>query len=196
MFGWLISLSNRPAVAGPNPSLSNGRNTDDRSRSRITIDSPWIVGMLDTRMSTRRAFSAIRIRPSCGSRRSAMFSSAISLIRDVTAACSRRGGASRSYRIPSIRYRTRRLSSLGSMWMSEASEFTASSIRRFTSRTTGASNAMSRSWLTSSSPSASSPAPIPSTIFCIAVDAPYVRSMAARTASRGATHSLTWQPSV
>ena len=119
-----------------------------------------------------------------------MFSFAISLIRDIIAACIRRGGASRSYRIPSIRYRTRRFSSLGSMWMSDASEVTASSISRLTSRTTGASKAMSRSWLTSSSPSASSPGPIPSTIFCSAVDAPYVGSMASRIAA-GATQSLT-----
>ena len=38
--------------------------------------------------------SVRRMRPSCGRRRSAMFISAISLMRDVSAACSRRGGAS------------------------------------------------------------------------------------------------------
>ena len=49
------------------------------------------------------------------------------------------------------------------MWMSEASAAIASSIRRLTSRTTGASKAMSRRWLTSSSrsPSPSRRAPCP-----------------------------------
>ena len=83
-------------MAGLNPSLSNGMKTDDRSSNRMTMDSPWMVGTLDTRMSIRRAFKVMRMRPSWGRRRSAMFSSAISLMREVTAACRRRGGASRS----------------------------------------------------------------------------------------------------
>ena len=72
-----------------------------------------------------------------------------------------------------MRYRTRSVSSNGSMWMSEASAASAPSMSRLTRRTTGASNAMSRRWLTSSSCSASAPAdPMPSTIFCSAVLAP------------------------
>ena len=59
------------------------------------MDSPWIVGTVDTRMSTRRPPCPVtRMRPSCGRRRSAMFISAMILIREVSAACRRRGGAS------------------------------------------------------------------------------------------------------
>ena len=60
----------------------------------MTIDSPCTVGMVETRMSTRWPRSVTRMRPSWGSRRSAMFISAMILMREVTAACSRRGGAS------------------------------------------------------------------------------------------------------
>ena len=59
------------------------------------MDSPWMVGTVETRMSTRRPPGAVtRMRPSCGRRRSAMFISAMILMREVSAACSRRGGAS------------------------------------------------------------------------------------------------------
>ena len=60
----------------------------------MTIDSPCTVGIVELRMSTRRPRSVTRMRPSWGSRRSAMFISAISFTREVTAAWSRRGGAS------------------------------------------------------------------------------------------------------
>ena len=106
--------------------------------------------MVETRMSSRRPSRPIRIRPSWGRRRSAMFSSAMILMREVTAARRRLGGVSASNSTPSIRYRTRRASSNGSMWTSEAPALIAFSIRRFTSRTTGASNAMSRSEVRSS----------------------------------------------
>ena len=66
----------------------------ERCSSRMTMDSPCTVGMVDTRMSTRWPCSVTRMRPSCGSRRSAMFISDMILMREVTAACSRRGGAS------------------------------------------------------------------------------------------------------
>ena len=60
------------------------------------MDSPWMVGTVETRMSTRRPRAVRRMRPSWGRRRSAIFISAMILMREVTAAWSRRGGASRS----------------------------------------------------------------------------------------------------
>ena len=69
------------------------------------------------------------------------------------------------------------------MWMSEALALIAFSISRFTSRTTGASNAMSRSEVRSS-PLVSSPrssSPMVSMTFWTAVDpAPKYRSIASR----------------
>ena len=62
----------------------------------MTSDSPCTVGTVETRMSTRRPPAVTRMRPSWGSRRSAMFISAMSLMRDVRAARSLRGGDSRS----------------------------------------------------------------------------------------------------
>ncbi len=91
-----------------------------------------------------------------------------------------------------MRYRTRSRSSNGSMWMSEASAAIAPSISRLTSRTTGASKARSRRCSTSSSgPPPSAPSPMPSTIFCSAVPAPWARSSASRIAGAGATQTRT-----
>src|SRR2546430_2727736 len=86
-----MSDSKCRSVPGAKPSFSSARNTLERSSSRMTIDSPCMVGIVETRMSTRRPGTVTRMRPSWGSRRSAMFISAISLMREVTAACSRRG---------------------------------------------------------------------------------------------------------
>src|SRR3989442_1367577 len=79
--------------------------------------------------------------------------------------------------------------------MSEASASMAFSIRRFTSRTTGASNAMSRRWLTSSSPAPALSSSMPSTIRWSGVAAPsYVRAMASGIASAELTASFTPSP--
>src|SRR5262249_135125 len=62
---------NRPkasAVSGPKPSRSNGTNTDERSRRRITMDSPWMVGPGGTRMAQRGWAPVARSRPSWGRR--------------------------------------------------------------------------------------------------------------------------------
>ena len=67
---------------------------------------------------------------------------------------------------PSMRYRTRRSRSVGSMWMSEARSEMAWLISRFTKRTTGASSetsvklersSVSSSWVRSEVRSCSSP---------------------------------------
>src|SRR2546427_302704 len=95
-----MSASNRRSVPGAKPSFSIGRNTLERSRSRMTMDSPCTVGIVETRMSTRRLRSVTRMRPSWGSRRSAMFISAMGLMREVSAACSRRGADDQLHREP------------------------------------------------------------------------------------------------
>ncbi len=69
----------------------------------MTTLSPWSVGRVDTRRSSRRPSSPMRMRPSCGRRRSAMLSSAMILIREVIAALRRFGGVSASNSTPSIR---------------------------------------------------------------------------------------------
>ncbi len=44
------------------------------SSKRMTIPSPWIMGITETRISTSRPPVRSWMRPSCGNRRSAMFS--------------------------------------------------------------------------------------------------------------------------
>src|SRR5215471_15954915 len=57
---------------------------------RSTTLSPWSVGRVETRRSISRPIRRSLIRPSCGSRRSAMFSFAMILMRDTIAAWRRR----------------------------------------------------------------------------------------------------------
>ena len=79
----------------------------DLSRIRITIFSPKMVGMLETRRSMVRFTTLILMRPSWGSRRSAMSSSAMILRREMMAALNLKGGAIISWSTPSMRKRTR-----------------------------------------------------------------------------------------
>ncbi len=78
------------------------------------------------------------MRPSWGTRCSAMFMSAMTLRRVVTAAAMVFGPVDTSWSTPSIRYRMRRSLSVGSMWMSDARSFSAWRMSRFTYRTIGA----------------------------------------------------------
>jgi hypothetical protein len=61
----------------------------------MTIDSPWLVGMVETRRSMEVRPSPVRIwmRPSCGRRFSAMLMFDMILIRLTMAACSFFGGS-------------------------------------------------------------------------------------------------------
>ena len=61
-------------------------STRVRSRIRITMLSPKTVGSVETRISISTPRTAVLIRPSCGSRRSAISSLAMILIRVVSAA--------------------------------------------------------------------------------------------------------------
>ncbi len=85
------------------------------SRIRITMLSPWLVGNADTRRSSVRPMIGIWIRPSWGMRFSAMFRFAMIFRRLMMAGCNRLGGLSTSCSTPSIRYRTRKRLSSGSI---------------------------------------------------------------------------------
>ena len=99
------------------------------------------------------------MRPSCGTRFSAMSSRAMTLTRDTSIGAMRGGRLSASRITPSTRKRTRSADSKASMCTSEAPSRAASAIMPLIRRITGAS-----SWLSSrsavagmSSTSASSP---------------------------------------
>ena len=133
------------SLSKPSEARSNLPATVGSSRRRAK-DSPYSVGRVATLTSMSRPSALIWMRPSCGNRRSAMSSLAISLRRETTAASKLRGGALRSSNTPSMRTRTRNTPSNGSRWMSLADSSSASAIRALTYRITGASDAMSRSW--------------------------------------------------
>ena len=87
----------------------------------MTASSPWTLGMIDTRKSIVLPLMRSRNRPSCGTRFSAMSSSAITLMREMIGpwnflSMGRIAGCS----TPSIRYLTWTASSCVSMWMSLA----------------------------------------------------------------------------
>ncbi len=78
------------------------------------------------------------------------------LIREISPVASRFGTVAESTTTPSTRKRTRRSPPLGSRWMSEVPRLTASAISVWTSLTTGASSADSRSSISGSGSSSSS----------------------------------------
>ena len=81
---------------------------EDGSRIRITIFSPNSVGQVLTRKSMARVFdSFILMRPSCGTRRSAMSSRDMTLRRAAILPASCTGGCAISFSTPSMRKRTR-----------------------------------------------------------------------------------------
>jgi hypothetical protein len=81
-------------------------------------------------------------RPAAGASRRCR-ACAITLMRDTTSGASARCGASTSRSTPSMRKRTTRRFSNGSMWMSEAFSFTASVSSALISRMIGASSSLS-----------------------------------------------------
>ncbi len=84
------ALSKRSRSGTAMPSLSSSTTTDALSRTRITTPSPWTLGSVTTRRSTCRPSTTKPTRPSCGRRFSAMFSSAMILMREITPAAIRR----------------------------------------------------------------------------------------------------------
>ena len=73
------------------------------SRIRMTMDSPWFVGIDDTRRSRSLPMTLIWMRPSCGMRFSAMDMFAMIFTREMIADCRRLGGDSTSWSTPSMR---------------------------------------------------------------------------------------------
>ena len=87
------------------PRLPSENSIAPLSNKRSTSPSPWIIGMTDTRMSTSRPPVRSLMRPSCGSRRSAMFSRAMIFRRLMMAAWKRliSGGIGWACSTPSMR---------------------------------------------------------------------------------------------
>ena len=108
------------------PRRSSVRRAWFLSSSRSTTRSPQAEGMVETRTSIARPPSSSAMRPSCGTRFSAISSRAITLIRDTSSEASLRPGRSISCSVPSTRKRITRLFSNVSMWISEAPSLIAS----------------------------------------------------------------------
>ena len=105
---------------------------------RITASSPWTDGMIETRKSIERPRDRTRKRPSCGTRFSAMSSSAITLMRlMIVEWCSLAIGFIAGWSTPSIRYLITTSLSRVSMWMSEARRLSASNTAESTRRMIG-----------------------------------------------------------
>ena len=139
--GRVIAWSNRSRLPIDMPRSESERLWAELSRIRITTFSPHTVGSEATRRSTVRPSCATVMRPSWGRRRSAMSIWDMILRREMTPSWMPRSARCISCSTPSMRYRTVRRCSPGSMWMSLARSFTAWAISRFTKRTTGASPA-------------------------------------------------------
>ena len=78
------------------------------SNKRITMRSPWLDGMVETRTSTSRPPMRKAIRPSCGTRFSAISSLAMTLMREINSGAKARFGCTTSRKTPSTRKRTTR----------------------------------------------------------------------------------------
>ena len=102
----IASISSRSA-RGSIPNFSRSRVRLPLSRIRSTTFSPNSVGSTLTRKSMTFLPTFSLMRPSCGTRRSAMFSDAMILNREIRAERILRGGFMTSANAPSIRYRTR-----------------------------------------------------------------------------------------
>ena len=137
--GSRISRSIEASVISLIPSTVRSSRAASLSRSRSTTRSPGPVGNVDTRTSTLLSPSLSAMRPSCGSRFSAMSRLAITLSRDTSAACSARGGSMTSLSTPSTRNRTTERVSYGSKCRSEARSRNACSSSALIIRITGAS---------------------------------------------------------
>ena len=88
------------------PMESSSRSPASLSRRRSTTRSPLDEGMVDTRMSTSRPATRSEMRPSWGTRFSAMSSRAMTLMRETSSGASARLGCTTSRRTPSTRKRT------------------------------------------------------------------------------------------
>ena len=88
-------------VSAAMPRCSRSSRPACLSSSRITTRSPCTDGSVETRTSTNLPPIRNEIRPSCGTRFSAMSSRAITLIRETTRVANVRGDSSISFSTPS-----------------------------------------------------------------------------------------------
>ena len=137
------------------PSETEGGTAPPVPSTRSTAFSPKCVGKVETRKSTPRFSSVTRMRPSWGTRRSAMSSLARIFSRETNGPCSHLGTCINSRSRPSTRVRTCTPCSRGSMWMSLAPILIPSWMMRLTILTTGGSCA----WLRASPSGTSSSSP-------------------------------------
>ena len=135
------------------PSFSRLSDTTPRSSTRITTLSPKSVGKTLTRRSTGWPPTVSSMRPSCGSRRSAMSRFAITLIRVVIAKARCFGGGTISCSTPSAFSRMRNSCSKGSKWMSLAPSRIAIRSTMLSSLRTGALSANASTLVRSIGPS-------------------------------------------
>ena len=119
-FGRCTILRNFASVAGSIPILFRSSCTTVRSSTRMTTDSPNSVGSTLTRRSTEFPPTVNSMRPSWGTRRSAMSRFAMIFTRLTIAFARCRGGGTISNSTPSARTRILNSSSNGSRWMSLA----------------------------------------------------------------------------
>ncbi len=124
------------------PSRSRSIMMVDLSRTLMTTLSPKMVGRQETRRSISLPPMVSFILPSWGSLLSAILRSAMILSREIIAAWRCFGGGAISYNTPSTRYLTFKVSSKGSIWMSDARSFMACMRIRLTSFMMGASEAI------------------------------------------------------
>ncbi len=116
--------------------------------------SPHLPGTVETRKSIGLPSIVTLMRPSCGSRFSAMSSLLRILKREITPSCTRLGSFWTTWSTPSIRKRTVTSLSMGSTWMSLAPCLMARPRIEFTRRMIGASSdALIRSCLVSAATS-------------------------------------------
>ena len=115
------------------------------SRIRSTHFSPLTVEVVETRTSSGTPSTSASIWPSWGRRRSTMFISAMTLMRLTNAGPMPGGRFRTSCSAPSMRFRMRTRSGIGSMWMSDARSLTAWDSNRFTTWTIGAFSSTGRS---------------------------------------------------
>ena len=111
---WIRRIK-RDSLPGSMPKWRKSSRPSRLSSSRITTRSPWPVGKVETRTSTGRPATRNEIRPSCGSRFSAMSRWAMTFTRDTNSGPNARGGWSASRSTPSTRNRIIRRFSKDSM---------------------------------------------------------------------------------
>ena len=159
--GWASAPCSLAATVGDSPSCASSRVPACLASRRSTTRSPSRAGRVDTRTSSAWLPIRSEIRPSCGTRFSAMSSRAITLIRDTSSGASRGGRLAAVRSTPSTRRRTRSIDSNGSTWMSEAPWRAPSAISPLIRRITGASSAAASRSAAAGRSSSSASRPLP-----------------------------------